>query len=465
MPPPAWRNLPTNGSVDVLAVLIEFGDTKHASSAATVTDKLYGDGDAAEEPYESLHDYYARSSYGQLNIQGDVLGWYDTGEPRPADPKSENGRTKVREDLIEEALRSYDGATDFSRYDNNGDGVIDYLMVVWAGPDNDWGNLWWGYNTDFENRALKLDGIRVGNYSWMMEQYPTYPGPFSALVAIHETGHALGLPDYYDYESKEAGDNAGPDGGVGGYDMMDQNMCDHNAFSKFMLDWIKPKYLTGDQSTVTLQALAEAPDALVCMADSDAGPYKEFFIAEYRRRVGNDTQMPTDGLLIWHVDARLDFRGYDFLYDNSWTKHKLLRLMEADGLEEIESSGEQRKIGNPGDFYTVGDTFGPDTKPDSDLYDGSPSSVSVGSISAATDRITFTASSAGGSIGGGETAAPAVAPIAGDEANVQAPVAQEDAGGGSNVAVMVGIIAAAVLAVVAVVALVMYRRGGAAGKT
>ena len=59
-------------------------------------------------------------------------------------------------------------------------------------------------------------------------------------------------------------------------------------------------------------------------------------MVQNRTRPGNDADLPADGLLIWHVDARLTRSGSDFLYDNSYTAHKLLRLMEADGLEEIE---------------------------------------------------------------------------------------------------------------------------------
>ncbi len=60
--------------------------------------------------------------------------------------------------------------------------------------------------------------------------------------------------------------------------------------------------------------------------------FGEFFMIQNRYRTGNDTPYPSNGLLIWHVDARLDPSGTNFLYNNSYTEHKLLRLMEADGL-------------------------------------------------------------------------------------------------------------------------------------
>ena len=77
-PPPAWRGMPTKGAVNVLALPISFSDYPAYSSPVDLQDRLFGDGDPAAFPYESVHDYYARSSYGQLDIQGDVLPWYDT---------------------------------------------------------------------------------------------------------------------------------------------------------------------------------------------------------------------------------------------------------------------------------------------------------------------------------------------------------------------------------------------------
>ena len=86
--------------VKVLALLIRFSDYAETVSAADYQSMLFGGGNAADEPYESLHDYYARSSYNQLDIQGNVLGWYNTGQPRSAVPMTGAGREK----LINQAL-------------------------------------------------------------------------------------------------------------------------------------------------------------------------------------------------------------------------------------------------------------------------------------------------------------------------------------------------------------------------
>ena len=182
--------MPTTGNVKVLALLIDFSDYPGANLASTFESKLFGEGDGGI-PWDSLKNYYARSSYDQLAISGNVLGWY-----RASDPRSEVVETDAgREALIMEALSYYDAqGHDFSQYDNDGDGSIDYFCVFWAGPHGDWAEFWWGYYTMFSDRTYKLDGKRLNSYSWQWENYSYPTSGFNPQTIIHETGHALGGP-------------------------------------------------------------------------------------------------------------------------------------------------------------------------------------------------------------------------------------------------------------------------------
>ena len=364
VPPPAWRGMPTRGTVRIPALLIRFSDYAPTIDAATYQSILFGSGNPAYSPYESLHGFYERSSYGQLDIEGTVLGWYDTGEPRSAVPETFRGR----EELIEQALQSFDATTDFSQFDNNGDGAIDYLIVVWTGPRGTWGSFWWGYQTSWRtNPDFRLDGKALGRYSWQWEAQ-------HAQVLIHETGHALGLPDLYDYQP-----DVGPRGGLGGLDMMDGDWGDHNGFSKWMLDWLTPQVCSGMPATYTLAPGGTSPDALIVMPGaSTAHPFSEYFLVQDRYRYGsNDATYPTDGLIVMHIDATLNGEGLNYASNNSNTPHKFIRLMEADGLEEIENGG----YANAGDYYQPGGSFGPGTRPASTAYSGAATNVSVADIS------------------------------------------------------------------------------------
>jgi hypothetical protein len=262
---------------------------------------------------------------------------------------------------------------DFSRYDNDGDGRIDYFVVIFAGPPDDWVDFWWAYYQPWSDDSYVVDGKRFSWYSFQGEG----PSPYSPRVVIHETGHALGLPDYYDYDEPAGTAGEGPPGGLGGLDMMDHNSGDHNCFSKFLLGWIAPRILSQGSNQVSLRPSDAAADAALLMhGEPPFDPYGEYFLVQNRRRQGNDSDLPADGLMIWHVDARLHELG-GVLNNNSSTDHKLLRLMEADGLEEIERGGRA----DAGDFYLPGDVFGTGTTPSSHRNDGAPTNLVADSIS------------------------------------------------------------------------------------
>ncbi|NPA44761.1 MAG: M6 family metalloprotease domain-containing protein [Chlorobi bacterium] len=386
-PPTAWRNMPTKGDVNILVLLVEFQDYPHYTEQAVVENKVLGEGDSAAYPYESLKNYYERASYSQLHFQGNVLGWYSAPYSRSEVVKTTAGR----ETLIKEIFTYYDEqGVDFSQFDNDGNGSIDYFAIVWTGPHEDWAEFWWGYQTSFSDSSFSVDGVRLAAYSWQWENY-NYPDTydssltnieFSPKTLIHETGHALGLPDYYDYDS-----SIGPKGGVGGLDMMAASWGDHNCFSKFVLDWLEPSVIINDgEHEVILNPSENDQNVVLVMPDyNETTPYSEFFMVQYRKREGNDTTYPNSGLLIWHVDAVLDANGSNYLYDNSYTEHKLLRLMEADGLEQIETGA----YADANDFYVKGSEFTPNTTPNSNAYNGDSTGINITDISDASETISF----------------------------------------------------------------------------
>jgi len=71
-----------------------------------------------------------------------------------------------------------------------------------------------------------------------------YSPNIDAHMLVHETGHMLGLEDYYSYSGLE-----NPCGGV---DMMDLNVGDHDAYSKMVLGWVNPYVVDGSHQTFPL---------------------------------------------------------------------------------------------------------------------------------------------------------------------------------------------------------------------
>jgi M6 family metalloprotease-like protein len=373
--------LASKGTSHIFALLIEFPDYPHSIDASKFSSMLWGDGVAGDYPYESLRNFYQRSSYGNLNIQGDTYGWYTAQHNRSYYTGHESW-------IIEEALNYYDPTNDFSVYDNDGDGYIDYFIVYWTGPHGNWADFWWGwYSSNGPDAGYTIDGkILDGGFSWQWEyawsgSQPPPPDHPSADVVCHETGHALGLPDLYDYES-----GVGPDGGVGGFDEMHANNVDHGCWNKFKLGWLAPDDIVQNVVGFPFQVAASNPVAAAMFRNFDPSyPNGEYFIIQNRRPQGNDTHMNGDGMAIWHIDESRDENG-NLIYDNSYTSHKLVKLMEADGLNDIE----QNKGYDAADFFKQGNntTFNFASNPSSETYANTDSHVRVTNISAAGDTMT-----------------------------------------------------------------------------
>ena len=383
---PTSTSLPHKGTPKMLVILIDFPDYPHAANQTVkeMQSLYFGDGSAVNDstqnpyPYESLHNWYQRSSYGALNITGDVLGWYTTEHTR-------DYYDGYAEDAIMEAIDYYDfhgfdlngdgtnEVIDFSQYDNNRDGQIEGLAIKWTGPVGEWSSNWWPYMTSwYDNSDYTVDDVTIGSYTW--EDYSP-----SIKTDIHETGHLLGLPDLYDYDTQTGNltNIDGPGWGVGGLDMMDGADCDFNSFFKLLFGWITPYYVNNtqalDQQLILNSMENSSYHGCVVICPGKFNLYgNEFYMVEYRTKTKNDEGLPGEGLYIWHMDTTLDDSDGDgvydqFYYDNTGTIHNLVDLIQADGLFDIQNGTHNA---DAGDIYVPHYYFGPNTTPNSNWYNG-----------------------------------------------------------------------------------------------
>ncbi len=382
---------PSLGVVKTFALLIDFEEYEHWFPQDEFQENLFGLSGTGASAYGSLRKYYNQASYDKLDIQGQAYGWHRASKPRSYyHPDDNNGYAtdgERRNEVVEEAILAADAAgEDFSQYDNDGDGYVDYFLVIWAGPNGGWATFWWGYFGVSLPDDFVIDGVRFNTYSWQWENYhyfgetPPEPEHWDPYVTIHETGHSLGLPDYYDYDG-----NVGPPGGCGGMDMMDGNWGDHNCFSKYWLGWLTPTIAFSNLNDQPLGATSLHPDAVLFMPGFDpVAPWQEYFMAQNRSRFGLDFNYPSDGLVLWHIDARINEYG-GFLYDNSYAEHKLIKLMQADGLEEIENG---QAGANAGDFYNSGEELSASSTPNSNRYNNTATNARCHDISADGENMT-----------------------------------------------------------------------------
>lgn len=370
LPPGRKPAVSSKGTKKILVFLVDFPDYPHGTvqTVADADSKLNGPGDPDMWPTDNMHDFYARSSYNQLDLDSSVYGWYRAQHNR--DYYTDNSWA-----LFSEVMTAYDPQVNYADFDNDHDGDIDSIFLYWTGPDNGWLGFWWAYHTSYwySGTPRTWDGVYIVDFCWEWYTYPwTKSGLFDANTPCHEMGHMLGLPDYYDYDG-----SVGPDGGVGGFDMMDANWVDHNVFSKYLLDWTTPVVVGNNPSDITSTLYpsgdTQGVKSVLIMPGAALNSFSEFFMVENRAAGhGNDPDYwSKNGLTIWHVDSTLDTSTRNFKYDNSYTTHKLLRLMEADGNEDIG----QNLGWDENDIYGTGEFFGPKTSPSSYRYAGTDTKV------------------------------------------------------------------------------------------
>ncbi len=267
------------------------------------------------EFHGSVRDYFRAQSGGSFDIDFDVVG------PCPLkNTMAYYGRNlyngddaRAGEMVAEACLWAHSQGIDFSQYDWDGDGEVDQVFVLYAGKgEADGGgtsSIWpHMFNLQYSDygKSLKLDGVTVDTYACSCELNGR-SGCSGIGTFCHEFSHCMGFPDFYD---------TGYSGwfGMGSYDLMDSGSYNGNgfrptgysAYEKNECGWITLHDMTDidDAKQITnLKPISEYGDAYVVRNKNNAD---EYYIVEYRRNSAWDTSLPSEGVMITHVDYDKD---------------------------------------------------------------------------------------------------------------------------------------------------------------
>ncbi|MBW2703850.1 MAG: M6 family metalloprotease domain-containing protein [Deltaproteobacteria bacterium] len=335
----------------------------------------------------SVRDYYLQVSGGLLDLQSFVTEWIDLPENDIYYAYNER-RYGNPEDMIIHATQILDDrGFDFTRFDADGDGVIDAVAVIHSGPGYEttgnsdyihshFSDLRWSHNA-----FTTSDGIRFVAYHTAPEFRANGRDITQIGVIVHETGHFFGLPDLYDYGYDSAGIGmwglmaSGPWGGPRHDGTVPTHFC---GWSKMKLGFIDPLHITSSTHDLKLKPVERTGQAIVV----DAGmPGEEYFLLENRQKTGYDSYIPGPGLLIYHVD--------DSRRNNDDQNHYWVDVEQADGNRDLNRSPYD--MGDASDAFPLGTNtaFTPDSVPSSLPYDRSESIISVLDITRQGEDITF----------------------------------------------------------------------------
>jgi M6 family metalloprotease-like protein len=439
--------VPSVGTYNLLVLPIEL--TGYSFSSQTLKDLdvcLNGSGSSDTGYWESLSSFYKKSSYGKLNLNYTVAPKYAVGLT-PSQLYQKNTSSAVASTYcLTQVVANYKkvSGTDCTQFDNDGDGAIDGVIMVYSCPDvsrssaiaridpnNDlfWAYTYWDYqhSSSYWTKSNPMPNV----YFWMSYDF-IYEQVTSPKVdphtLIHESGHMLGLDDYYSGGSS-SDSNYNP---MGGWAMMDENILDHDIFSKMALGWTTPYVVTG-ACTLEINPSETSGDCILIAPSSwNQTAFDEYLLLElytptdlnyldsHTQYSSREKHYTTYGVKLYHVDARVvgtsDFKSWTALSGTTLTgagvtkayevaasncykntakcssDYSLIRMISADNVNTFTNG----QLSDESSLFETGDSFSMSTYskyfPNKTKLDSGKSlgySISFDEVTDSKARITF----------------------------------------------------------------------------
>lgn len=294
---------PTKGSRKLLCILIGFTDKAITKPKADFNNLFNEEGYAVGNASGSVKDYYKSVSYNQLDLTVNVAGPYVAANNLNY-YGANAGENDIRpRDLVTEAINLADKDVNFADYDNDGDGVVDGVYIIYAGYGEDAGgpaNCIWAHASSIS--PITKDGKTISKYSCSSELRSNSGSVITAIgVICHEFGHVLGAPDFYDVNYETGGEYTG----TGAWDLMaagswnnyGDTPAGHNPYTKvFRYKWATATELTSPGNYSLTDALNTRSFYKINSTTTN-----EYWLLENRQQSGFDSAIPGHGLLIYHV--------------------------------------------------------------------------------------------------------------------------------------------------------------------
>lgn len=343
---------PSTGVVNIPVFLISFPDCPYDTvvSKQKAEQLIFGEANPADPAYprESVTAYYDRASGGKLRISGQVYHYTARN--------SIDYYAKNKSRLLKETLRAASEIEDLSTYDNDGDGKLD--VAVFSVSSSASSANWWPvtYFDDSSYTDVTSSTVTVGNMTL------ANPEDFNTTL-IHELGHAMGLPDYYKYNTP--GDTEGFHG-VAGCEPLDDMHGEYSSFSKLMFGWYPKEAVqiyrpVDGTQTFSIGSTTQNGKCLLISATGNVQPSycAEYFLLEYVAPDGNaaDSGIGNGGIRIFHVDATL-YHHYEWISHSYWNSDTVFRYENYSPVYKGDDKQRLlRLVNDGGGFFTTGDVI------------------------------------------------------------------------------------------------------------
>jgi immune inhibitor A len=370
------------GQFKAIALLVRFTDHPQQVAATYFDNLIFG------TTGNTVNDFYQEVSYGSLDIVTvnlpSSVDWLQMPQTYAYYVNADHGFgtwPQNAQKLTEDAVAAANPYVDFSQYDNDNDGTVDALFVIHTGPGaeysgsvNDiWSHAWSCFIDPY------VDGVWVNGYS-MEPEYWTSSGDMTCGVYVHELGHVFGVPDFYDYGYDSRGLGRWSVMAGGSWNGSNGNSpAQFDAYSRVYLGFADAINVTSSLTSVSFPAVEDTGVVYRLWTDGQQG--SQYFLVENRQQTGFDTFLPSEGMLIYHVDESVG--GNDDQWYPGYTSngHYQVALEQADGLWDLEHDTDSGDSGDPYPGSTTNRTFNNTSTPDSKDYNANTTYVAVTNIS------------------------------------------------------------------------------------
>lgn len=296
------------GKKKFLLLLMDFPDKPITFNKSAFDPFLNSKGYRKDGNNGSVRDYYLENSFGQLDLTWDVAGVYRAAHAsRYYGDESSFAAAELLVEGLEQAAAQYD----LSDYDNDGDGIVDCVHMIYAGYGEEAGagsDCIWAHSVSVplgSGYICRYDGVQVNSYSCSPELMGNSGNSMTKIgVLCHEVGHVLGASDFYDTDYGVNGEYPGS----GSWDLMgsgnwngDGGCPAHsNPYIKiYDYQWASPINVTQAGS---YSLTAKSADGFIRIDSKTSG---EYFLLECRSKSGFDSDVPGHGLMIWRASENL----------------------------------------------------------------------------------------------------------------------------------------------------------------
>lgn len=306
---------PVVGERHALVILMQYSDLPFKKTRDDFESLFNAENYNYDGATGSVRDYYRFASQGQLDYISDIYGPYTANYPmRYYGGNGIDGGDANPLELCVEAVKHLPDSIDYDKYDNDGDGLVDNVHIIFAGYGEEAGattDAIWSH--EYPHRInLKNDvGFSLAGYSCSPELRGNFGSNISYIgVVCHELGHSLGAMDYYDTNYSTGGSYTG----TGQWDIMASGSWNDNGrtppnFNPYVrskvFGWNKMVTLSAD-TTITMPRMDENNHDEAVIYKVETGSSDDYFLLENRQKFKFDAALPGAGLMVYHVHPDID---------------------------------------------------------------------------------------------------------------------------------------------------------------